>query len=75
MYPCTKGLPKSGSSSCHSTLSKVSPVLVDDDFLEGLESLVHVYTMQSRNTHSEVKAHELALFWEIATEVTERALK
>jgi hypothetical protein len=72
MYPCTKGLPNTCSSSCHSTLSKVSPVLVDDDFLEGLESLVPVYARQSRNSHSEVKAHELALCWQIAIEVTEK---
>ena len=57
------------------TLSRISPALVDDDFLQGLESCVRVSAIQTKSRHSEIKAHELALRWGIGIETAERTLK
>ena len=57
------------------TLSRISPALVNDDFLQGLESCVRVSTIQTKSRHSEIKAHELALRWGIDIETAERTLK
>ena len=57
------------------TLSRISPALVDDDFLKGLESCVRVSAIQTKSRHSEIKAHELALCWGIGIETAERTLK
>ena len=54
------------------TLSRISPGLVDDDFLQGLESCVCVSAIQTKSRHSEIKAHKLALCWGIGTETVER---
>ena len=57
------------------TLSRISPALVDNDFLQGLESSVCVSAVQTKSRHSEIKAHELALRWGIGIETAERTLK
>ena len=57
------------------TLSRISPALVDDDFLQGLESCVRVSAIQTKSRHSEIKAHELALCWGIGIKTAERTLK
>ena len=57
------------------TLSRISPALVDDDFLQGLESCVCVSAVQTKSRHSEIRAHELALCWGIGIERVERSLK
>ena len=57
------------------TLSRISPALVDNDFLQGLESCVRVSAIQTKGRHSEIKAHELALCWGIGIERVERSLK
>ena len=57
------------------TLSRISPALVDDDFLQGLESCVRVSAIQTKSRHSEIKAHELALRWGIGIKTAERSLK
>ena len=57
------------------TLSRISPALVDDDFLQGLESCVHVSAIQTKSRHSEIKARELALCWGTGIEAVERTLK
>lgn len=44
-----------------STLTKVRPALVKDDFMGGLESFVYVHAIQSNRSHSEVEALELTL--------------
>ena len=58
-----------------STLSRISPALVDDDFLQGLESSVCVSAIQTKSRHSEIKAHELAVCWGIGIKTAERTLK
>ena len=57
------------------TLSRISPAIVDNDFLQGLESWVRVSAIQTKSRHSDVKAHELALCWGIGIETAERTLK
>ena len=57
------------------TLSRISPALVDNDFLQGLESCVRVSAIQTKSRHSEIKAHELALRWGIGIKTAERTLK
>ena len=57
------------------TLPRISPALVDDDFLQGLESSVQVSAVQTKSRHSEIKAHELALCWGIGIKTIERSLK
>jgi hypothetical protein len=44
-------------------LSKVRLVLVDDVFLERIESFVCLHVIQFKSCCSEVKAHELTLCW------------
>ena len=36
------------------TLSRISPALVDDDFIQGLELSVHVSAVQTKSRHSEI---------------------
>ena len=57
------------------TLSRISPALVDNDSLQGLESSVCISTVQTKSRRSEIKAHEMALPWEIGIETAERTLK
>lgn len=54
-----------------STLSKVSPVLVEDDFIDELESNVQVSAAQAKSHHSEINAHETAPHWEICIKTAE----
>ena len=58
-----------------STLSKVKPSLVDDDFLEGSESCVQVHGVQSTCCCLKVEAHELALCWGTGTKAAEKTLE
>ena len=55
-----------------SILTKVCPVLVYDDFLEGLESFVNMHEMQLIQCHSECKAYDLTLSWGTGIETAER---
>ena len=57
------------------TLSRISSALVDNDFLQGLESCMRVSAIQTKSRHSETKAHELALRWGIGIKTAERTLK
>ena len=57
------------------TLSRIRSALVDNDFIQGLESSVCVSAIQTKSRHSEIKAHELALCWGIGIEIAERTLK
>ena len=45
-------------------LSKISPSLVDDDFIEGLESRVQLLVAQTKKHTLEIQAHELAFLWD-----------
>ena len=56
------------------TLSRISPALVDNEFLQGLESSVHVSMVQTKRQHSEIKAHELVHCWGIGIKTAERTL-
>ena len=62
-------------SEVMTTFSRISPALVDNDFLQGLESCVRVSAIQTKSRHSEIKAHELALPWGIGIKAAERTLK
>ena len=62
-------------SEVMSTISRISPALVDNDFLQGLESCACVSVIQTKSRHSEIKAHELALCWGTCIETAERTLK
>ena len=57
------------------TLSRISPALVDNDFLQGLELCMQVSAVKTKSSHSEIKAHELALCWGIGVKTAERTLK
>ena len=63
------------SSEVMTTLSRISPALVDNDILQGLEPSVRVSAIQIKSRHSEIKAHELAFCWGKGIKTAERTLK